>query len=336
MKILVTGSSGFIGFHATLKYLSKGNTVLGVDDENDYYDQNLKRDRRRILQKNTNFSFIKLDLSKKNEVNDHFTNFDPDLIIHLAAQAGVRHSLDYPDHYVTKNIDATLNILEFARNSLNLKHTVIASTSSVYGANVESPFSEKHGVDHPLQFYAVTKRSCELMAHSYSNLFDLPITILRFFTVYGPWGRPDMALFLFTKNIIEQRPIKVFNNGNHKRDFTYVDDIVDGIYLSSKLDVNDYPDASFNAKNPARSYSKFRIFNIGAGKPESLEDFISEIEKNVGKKSTKIYEPIQPGDVEATHADISELSNATGYNPKINMKEGVRNFVNWYREYYDC
>tara|TARA_A100001015_G_scaffold320954_1_gene449327 strand:- start:5771 stop:6772 length:1002 start_codon:yes stop_codon:yes gene_type:complete len=332
MKLIITGSSGFIGFHASKKFLDEGHEVYGIDCENDYYDVSLKAARREILCKYKNFSFVKADLGDES-IKSVFEKISPKKIIHLAAQAGVRHSLTKPGDYVNSNIIGTLNILEFAKGKDILENVVLASTSSVYGGNTVSPFSEMHGVDHPLQFYAVSKRATELMGHSYSNLFNVPITVLRFFTVYGPWGRPDMALFKFTKNIIEGKSIDVFNNGKHKRDFTYVDDIVEGIFISSLQDPMDYSDKNFTGKNPSSSYAPFKIFNIGAGRPEELEDFITEIERNLGKKAIKNYLPIQPGDVESTHADISALSSL-GYKPKTTIDLGVKNFIHWYLDYY--
>ena len=333
MKVVITGSSGFIGFHASKKFLDEGFEVIGIDNENNYYDQELKRKRRDILENyNKNFRFERLDLSES-LIIEKLEKISPDYIVNLAAQAGVRHSLQFPHDYTRSNIDSFLNLLEYAKTSKSLKHIVYASTSSVYGANNDLPFSESHGVDHPLQYYAVTKRTNELMAHSYSNLYGIRTTGLRFFTVYGPWGRPDMALYLFTKAILENKPIKVFNNGNHRRDFTYVDDIVQGIFLSAN-DCNFKSQENFDYKNPALSEVPYRILNIGRGKPEDLEDFITEIENNLQKSAKKDYLPMQPGDVPTSHADISEIMKI-GYSPKTSIKDGVKNFIAWYLDYYN-
>lgn len=331
MKVVITGSSGFIGFHATKKFLDNDFEVIGIDNENDYYDRDLKKSRREILERNEKFKFECLDLSN-GIVVDSLKKISPDYIVNLAAQAGVRHSLNFPHDYTRSNIDSFLNILEYAKSSRNLKHLVYASTSSVYGANTDLPFDESHGVDHPLQYYAVTKRANELMAHSYSNLYGIRTTGLRFFTVYGPWGRPDMALFLFTDAILKGEPIKVFNNGNHRRDFTYVDDIVQGIFLST-TDNQFTNQKNHGFKNPSISEFPFRILNIGKGKPENLEDFIAEIEKNLGKKAIKEYLPIQPGDVPTSHANITEIMKL-GYKPETSIKKGVKNFIDWYLNYY--
>lgn len=332
MKVVITGSSGFIGFHTSKKFLSEGYDVYGLDIENDYYDQNLKSNRRNFLiENNPDFNFLNCDISNK-KVIDVLKEISPDLIINLAAQAGVRHSLEFPEDYTKSNIDSFLNILEYCKNSESLKHLVYASTSSVYGANNDIPFKESHGVDHPLQYYAATKRTNELMAHAYSNLYHLRSTGLRFFTVYGPWGRPDMALFLFTKAMLENKPINVFNHGNHRRDFTYVEDIVEGIFLSA-LDYEFKTEEKFNYKDPSISEFPFRILNIGRGKPENLEDFISEIENNLNIRAKKNYLPIQKGDVPASHADITKI-NRIGYLPKVSIKQGVKEFIDWYLDYY--
>lgn len=331
--ILITGSSGFIGFHTAKRFLKEGYKVFGIDSETDYYDPQLKKDRRKILESDHAFTFIKHDLMNNNTANI-LGEINPDKLIHLAAQAGVRHSLSNPQEYIDFNITAFLNILEYAKQHNALDNILLASTSSVYGANIDSPFSESHGVDHPLQFYAVSKRTNELMAHAYANLYNVPTTVLRFFTVYGPWGRPDMALFKFTKNILNDEAIDIYNNGNHRRDFTYVDDIVDGVFRATFLAYKEENRENFKAKDPSESYSNFRIFNIGAGRPEELEDFINEIEKNLCKKAIRNYMDIQPGDVEATHADISKLKQETGYSPSTNIETGVKEFIDWYKLYY--
>ena len=297
-KVIITGSAGFIGFHAALRFLKEGFEVYGIDNLNDYYDPKLKEDRNKILEQDKNFNFIKADISKV-EIKNKYHEINPELFINLAAQAGVRHSITNPEDYIKANIDSFLHIMEFAKDNKNLVRTLYASTSSVYGGNIRQPFQESHGVDHPLQFYAVSKRTNELMAHAYSNLYGTECIGLRFFTVYGPWGRPDMALFKFTKNILEDKEIDVYNNGNHSRDFTYVDDIVEG-----------------------------------RGKPENLEDFIDEIENNLGKTAKRNLMPLQPGDVPDTSADITGLKDFSGYEPKTSIKIGVKNFIDWYKEYY--
>lgn len=338
MKVLVTGSAGFIGFHTVKFLLERGDAVVGIDNLNDYYDVNIKYARLKLLSDlskrcGADYHFLKLDLVDKQELNKCFRENKFDKVINLAAQAGVRYSLENPQAYVDSNIIGFTNILEACRN-FEIKHLTYASTSSVYGANTKMPFSESKGVNHPLQFYAATKKANELMAHSYSHLFKLPTTGLRFFTVYGPWGRPDMALFLFTKNIIESNPIKVFNNGNHTRDFTYVEDIVKGVVL-----VNDKiatPEDSWDSFNPDPSTSNtpFRIFNIGNGKPVKLMNYIKAIEVSLGKKAKIDYLPLQPGDVPDTFSDTSALSEWVGYKPNISVEYGVNEFVRWYKDYY--
>ena len=331
-RYLITGCNGFIGFHLSKSLLDEGKDVIGIDNNNDYYDVNLKKARNKILTKKENFSFFDADIASQ-EVISILDKTKPSHIINLAASAGVRHSIDFPHTYIENNITGFLNILEYCKNN-KIQNLVYASTSSVYGGNVEMPLKESHGVDHPLQLYAVTKRTNELMAHAYSNLFGIRTTGVRFFTVYGPWGRPDMALFLFTKNILEEKPINVFNFGKHVRDFTYVSDIVDGL----KLCISD--DKSFSIahkeKNldPDKSSSNFRIFNIGGNNPIELEAYISEIEKNVGKKAIKNYQPIQAGDVEKSISSVEKIQSELGYSPKVSVKEGVKNFVDWYKRYY--
>lgn len=330
MKIVITGSSGFIGFHTCIKFLGEGHQVHGIDNENNYYDVNLKKSRRGIIQKKykTNFTFYKCDISSKDKISKLLDDINPDLIINLAAQAGVRHSLKFPEDYTRANIDGFLNILEYAKTSKSLKHLVYASTSSVYGGNKKMPFKESDDVGNPLQYYAVTKRANELMAKAYGNMYGIPSTGLRFFTVYGPWGRPDMALFKFTENILNNKEIDVFNNGNHKRDFTYVSDIVEGIFMAS-LDKNFYEIKKNNINNDSFG----RVINIGRGKSESLEDFINEIEINLGIKAKKNYLPIQIGDVPKTHASITKLKKI-GYKPRVSISKGVKEFVDWYLKFY--
>jgi len=332
-KILVTGAAGFIGFHLSKRLIEEGHHVIGLDSINDYYDVKLKKARLKILDDiNGSYNFVKHDISRKSTI-DLIKEIGPSFIVNLAANAGVRYSILNPHIYVKNNIYGFLNILEAAKE-INLENLVYASTSSVYGANTDYPFSEKKGVDHPLQFYAVTKRTNELMAHAYASLFNIKSTGLRFFTVYGPWGRPDMALFLFTKNILKNKPIKIFNNGDHLRDFTYIDDIVDGIHRA--IFNIDYEDQNWNEKKPipSSSYAPFRIFNIGASDPVKLMDYIKEIEINLGIEAIKEFHPLQPGDVKATTADIKNIQNHLGYAPTTNIKTGVKNFVDWYRRYY--
>lgn len=338
MKVLVTGAAGFIGFNVAKKLLERGDDVVGFDNVNDYYDPALKEARLDVL-KNTaeyvqgSFIFIRANLADKTIVDQCFQDHSFDRVIHLAAQAGVRYSLENPSSYVESNLIGFTNILEACRYA-KTPHLTYASTSSVYGANTTMPFSEKHGVNHPVQFYAATKRANELMAHSYSHLFNLPTTGLRFFTVYGPWGRPDMALFKFTKNIIKGRSIPVFNHGNHTRDFTFISDIVEGIIRSS--DQIAQPDPNWDSKNPdpSTSYAPFRIFNIGNNNPVKLIEYIHAIEKAVGQDAILELLPLQPGDVPDTFADSSALENMVGYKPSVSVDEGVKQFVDWYREFY--
>ena len=338
MKVLVTGAAGFIGFHTALKLIQRGDEVVGFDNLNDYYDPRLKEDRLKMLTETAqreaqSFDFIRDNLADLKSVEHCFRRHRFDRVIHLAAQAGVRYSLVNPHAYVESNIIAFTNILEACRHQ-KVPHLTYASTSSVYGANTNMPFSEHHGADHPLQFYATTKRANELMAHSYSHLFKLPTTGLRFFTVYGPWGRPDMALFLFTKNILEGTPISVFNEGRHTRDFTYVDDIVEGVIRSSDQVSTGNPHWNSDQPDPATSSAPFRIFNIGNNHPVQLLDYIDAIEIALGKKAIKEYKPLQAGDVPDTFADTSELQQSVGYKPSTPVKVGVARFIDWYRHYY--
>lgn len=338
MKVLVTGNAGFIGFHTAKKLLERGDHVVGLDNVNDYYDVNLKHARLKELDKTaaatqSPYEFIKADLADRAAIEKLFKDHQFDRVIHLAAQAGVRHSLTHPHEYTRSNVEGTLNILEGCRHS-KVPHLTYASTSSVYGANTKMPFSEHDGVDHPLALYAATKRACELMAHSYSHLYRLPTTGLRFFTVYGPWGRPDMALFLFTKKILAGEPIEVFNNGDHTRDFTYVDDIVEGVIRSSDAiaEVNAQWDSA--SPDPASSNAPFRIFNIGNNAPVRLMEYIQALESCLGRTADKHMKPLQPGDVPSTFADVSELGAFVGYRPSTSVREGVRRFVDWYRAYF--
>ena len=342
MKVLVTGNAGFIGFHTTKYLLERGDDVIGFDELNSYYDVKLKKARLLELEKiavkcnetfGSNYSFTKANLADLNSVDKCFHEHQIDYVINLAAQAGVRYSIENPHVYIQSNVVGFTNLLEACRHN-HVKHLTYASTSSVYGANTDLPFSERKGADHPLQMYAATKRSNELLAHSYSNLYDLPTSGLRFFTVYGPWGRPDMALFLFTENILKSRPIKVFNFGNHTRDFTYVNDIVRGVV--SVNDIPASPNSIWDSDNPDPSSSKapYRLLNIGNNNPVKLLDYISAIESELGIEAIKEFLPIQPGDVPDTFADVSQLEEVVGYKPTTSVKEGVKAFVEWYRAYY--
>ncbi len=338
MKILVTGNAGFIGFHTAKRLLERGDHVIGIDCVNDYYDPSLKEARLESLeqvaaQSRSLYSFKRGNLADKEVVEHCFSEHKPDRVIHLAAQAGVRYSLENPQSYAESNLVGFTNILEGCRQH-SVEHLTYASTSSVYGTNTKLPFSEHDEANHPVQLYAATKRANELMAHAYSHLFELPTTGLRFFTVYGPWGRPDMALFKFTKNILEGKPITVFNNGNHSRDFTYIDDIVEGVIRSSDQIAKPNPDWDSDNPDPQSSNAPYRIFNIGNNSPVKLMDYIEAIEEAVGKEAEKEYLPLQPGDVPDTYADCSELVNAVGYQPNTAVKEGVANFVHWYRDFY--
>jgi len=332
MKYLVTGSAGFIGYHLTRRLCDAGHEVVGIDNINDYYDSSLKLDRLKNLEKYSNFFFKKIDISSPEAVTQVFDEHQISRVIHLAAQAGVRYSLDNPRSYISSNIDGFLNILESCRFN-KVEHLVYASSSSVYGLNKEFPFSTKHKTDHPASLYAATKKSNEMMAHSYSHLFGIPSTGLRFFTVYGPWGRPDMALFKFTDSILKGKSISVNNNGNMRRDFTYIDDIVEGIYrIQDRIpDSSPTKDTLFSDD----SSGPYSVFNIGAGNPIGLMDFIRIIEETLGIEAKLDFQPMQPGDVESTHADISELFDTTGYRPKYSIKEGVQEFVSWFRDYYN-
>ena len=332
MRVLVTGVAGFIGFHVAKHLLGRGDQVLGVDSVNDYYDPSIKRARLSMLQALPRFSFMEGNLADESFTRKAF-EAPQDRVIHLAAQAGVRYSLVNPMAYVESNIMAFTRVLEACRHN-ELAHLTYASTSSVYGANTKMPFSEHQGVDHPLQFYAASKRANELMAHSYSHLFNLPTTGLRFFTVYGPWGRPDMALFLFTRNILESKPIQVFNHGRHTRDFTYVDDIVEGVVRASDQIAQSNPRWQSSDPDPATSRAPFRIFNIGNHAPVSLSSYIEAIEEAVGRKAIQEHLPLQAGDVPDTFADVSALVEQVGYKPSTPVQVGVKRFVAWYRNYY--
>jgi UDP-glucuronate 4-epimerase len=339
VKILVTGNAGFIGFHVAKRLLDRGDDVVGFDLVNDYYEPSLKEARLAILDDagskgNGTYEFIRDDLKDPTPVKACFAQHRFDRVIHLAAQAGVRYSLVNPMAYVESNIIAFTNILEACRHSV-VPHLTYASTSSVYGANTSLPFSEHAGADHPLQFYAATKRANELMAHSYSHLFRLPTTGLRFFTVYGPWGRPDMALFLFTKKILAGEPIDVFNNGNHTRDFTYVSDIAEGVIRASDDIAGANPAWNSAAPDPASSNAPFRLFNIGNNTPVQLRKYIAAIEETLGMKASVRLLPLQAGDVPDTFADVSALVRQVGYKPATPVETGVAEFIRWYRSYYN-
>jgi len=333
MKVLVTGAAGFIGYHAAERLLERGDTVVGLDNLNDYYDVNLKLARLERLRKHREFSFAKIDLADRAAVPALFAEHKFNRVVHLGAQAGVRYSLENPLAYVDSNLVGTTNILEGCRHN-GVEHLVYASTSSVYGANTKMPFSVHQNVDHPLSFYAATKKANELMAHTYSSLYGLPTTGLRFFTVYGPWGRPDMALFVFTQRILEGKPIDVFNHGHHQRDFTYVDDIVAGIVGALDREARPDPAWSSDAPDPATSNAPYRLYNIGNSRPIELTRYIELIEQSLGLKADKNMLPLQIGDVPATWADVEDLSRDVGYRPSTPVEVGIERFVRWYRDYY--
>jgi UDP-glucuronate 4-epimerase len=333
MKILLTGAAGFIGMHAAKSLLARGDTVIGVDNLNDYYDVSLKQARLAELAPHKNFQFIKVDLKDRGAIEKLFADHKPQRVLHLAAQAGVRYSLTHPHQYIDANLVGFLNVLEGCRQH-GVAHLLFASSSSVYGANTKMPYSTHDNVDHPLSLYAATKKANELMAHSYAHLYGLPVTGLRFFTVYGPWGRPDMAPFLFTRKIIAGEPIDVFNEGNHKRDFTYIDDVVEGTVRTLDQVPAANPAWSSSNPDPATSSAPYRLYNIGNHTPVSLLEFIATIERATGKPARKRLLPMQPGDVLETYADVSELKAATGFEPKTPLDEGIKRFVAWYREFY--
>lgn len=333
MKILVTGAAGFIGMHTAIRLLERGNTVVGIDNINDYYSPQLKLDRLARLKPYPGFSFEKLDIADRFGIEALFAEGQFNRVIHLAAQAGVRYSLTNPHAYAESNLVGFINVLEACRQQ-KIEHLVYASSSSVYGGNTKMPFTETDAVNHPVSLYAATKKANELMAHTYSHLYKLPTTGLRFFTVYGPWGRPDMAYFSFTKNILEGDPIKIFNNGEMKRDFTYIDDIVGSI-----VTVSDHPalsDTQFNSLQPnaGTSTGPYRIYNIGNQNPVNLSEFIRILERYNKKKSIQEFLPMQPGDVVNTYADVSAISKLTNSHPTTSLDQGLKEFVNWYREYY--
>lgn len=333
-KILITGAAGFIGFHLSKRLLNDGCTVVGIDNLNDYYDPQLKRDRLKQLESYDRFSFIKMDLADRVAMADLFKTHQFTHVVNLAAQAGVRYSLENPAAYIDANVVGFANLLEGARSQTSLQHLVFASSSSVYGANTTMPFSVHHNVDHPVSLYAATKKSNELMAHTYSHLFGIPCTGLRFFTVYGTWGRPDMAYFSFATAILEGRPIKVFNHGRMKRDFTHIDDIVEGVVRV--IDTVPRPNPEWSGAQPdsGTSSAPYRIYNIGNNQPVALMDFIQTLESALGQEAKKEFMEMQPGDVQATYADIDDLVAAVGFRPNTPLKDGLEKFVAWYREYY--
>ena len=333
MKILVTGAAGFIGSTLSLKLLERGDEVIGLDNMNDYYDVSLKQARLDRLTPNNNFKFIKLDVADQAGMKEMFEQEKFERVVHLAAQAGVRYSLENPQAYVDANIVGFMNILEGCRHN-KVANLVYASSSSVYGANTSMPFSIHDNIDHPVSMYAATKKANELMAHTYSHLFGLPTTGLRFFTVYGPWGRPDMSLFMFTKNIIEGKPIDVFNYGDHQRDFTYVDDIVEGVTRCVDTIATANPDWTGEKPDPGTSKAPYRIYNIGNNNPVHLLTFIETLENALGKKAEKNMLPLQMGDVPATYANVDDLVKDMGYKPETKLEEGIQNFVNWYKDFY--
>lgn len=334
MKVLVTGAAGFIGCFTAKQLLERGDTVVGLDNFNDYYDVSLKEARAALLEPFGNFTMVRLDLADRAGMERLFAEQTFDRVVHLAAQAGVRYSLENPHSYVDSNVVGTLHVLEGCRHN-GVEHLVYASSSSVYGANTAMPFSIHQNVDHPLALYGATKKATELMAHTYSNLYGLPTTGLRFFTVYGPHGRPDMALFMFTKSIIEGKPIDVFNYGNHRRDFTYVDDIVEGVVRAMDHTAEPNPDWDSAQPDPGTSRVPYRLYNIGNQQPVELMRYIEVIEECLGRKAEKNLLPMQPGDVPDTWADTEDLARDTGYAPSTPVEVGVRRFVDWYLAYHD-
>jgi UDP-glucuronate 4-epimerase len=332
--ILLTGAAGFIGYHTALRLLERGDRVVGIDNLNDYYDPTLKQARLDRLAAYGNFSFERHNIADAPAIAEFFARIKPERVIHLAAQAGVRYSLENPQAYIDSNVTGFVNVLEGCRHN-GVQHLVFASTSSVYGVNTKQPFSEHQNVDHPVSLYAATKKANELMAHTYAHLFGLSVTGLRFFTVYGPWGRPDMALFRFTRGILAGQPIPVFNAGQMIRDFTYVDDIVEGVVRVSDTPAQANPNWNGDEPDPATSSAPYRVYNIGNDMPVLLLDCIAMLEECLGKKAHMDFLPMQPGDVISTRADVSELERAVGFRPRTPLREGISRFVQWYREYYD-
>lgn len=330
MNILVTGAAGFIGFHLSKRLLAENYYVIGVDNLNDYYDIRLKKERLKLLESNMNFKFYQTDLADQESLNQIFEDHSLPIVINLAAQAGVRYSISHPHSYVHSNLVGFVNILEACRH-YQVEHLLYASSSSVYGANTKTPYSTQDSVDHPVSIYAATKKANELMAHTYSHLFNIPTTGLRFFTVYGPWGRPDMAYYSFTKNIFDGNTIQVYNNGDMLRDFTFVDDIVEGI-----VKLLDHPPIADSNRNldPSTSHAPYKIYNIGNNSPVRLMDFIKTLEKLIGKKAKIEFLPMQPGDVKVTYADITDLQKAAGFSPATPLEKGLSHFVDWYKKYH--
>ena len=333
MRILVTGTAGFIGNNLAIKLLERGDHVIGIDNLNDYYDVGLKKARLARIAAHPKFTELRISLEDRTAIAEAFAKYKPQRVVNLAAQAGVRYSIEHPETYIDSNLVGFLHILEGCRHH-GVEHLVYASSSSVYGANTAMPFSVHHNVDHPMSLYAATKKANELMAHTYSSLYQLPTTGLRFFTVYGPWGRPDMALFKFTKNILEGKPIDVYNHGNHKRDFTYIDDIVEGVIRTLDKLPAPNPDWNSDAPDSATSYAPYRIYNIGNNQPVELMRYIEVLEQCLGKKAEKNMLPLQQGDVPATYADIDDLMRDVGFKPNTPIEQGINNFVQWYLEYY--
>lgn len=332
-KIVVTGAAGFIGFHLSKRLLDEGKTVIGIDNLNAYYDVTLKDNRLKQLTSHPHFTFVKMDLEDKNRMDQIFSDVVPDAVVNLAAQAGVRYSIKNPHAYISSNINGFMNILESCRHH-RVKHLVYASSSSVYGSNEKLPFSVSDNVDHPISLYAATKKSNELMAHTYAHLYGLPVTGLRFFTVYGPWGRPDMAMFKFTKAIYEGKPIDVYNNGDMKRDFTYVDDIIESVTRLIEKPATPDPAWQPQSPDPATSNAPYRLYNIGNHSPVMLMDMIRILEKEVGLSATLNFLPMQAGDVYATYADVAALETAVGFKPATPLDKGISAFVRWYRDYH--
>ncbi len=333
MRVLVTGTAGFIGNHLAIRLLERGDEVIGIDNLNDYYDVSLKEARLERIKNHSNFVEVRADLEDRECIEAVFAEYRPQRVVNLAAQAGVRYSLVNPYSYIDSNIQGFLNILEGCRHH-EVEHLVYASSSSVYGANTQMPFSVHHNVDHPLSLYAASKKANELMAHTYSHLYGIPTTGLRFFTVYGPWGRPDMALFIFTRKILAGEPIDVFNHGKHERDFTYIDDIVEGVVRALDTIPEPNPDWDSDRPDPSSSRAPYRLYNIGNNQPVELMYFIETLEKALGREAKKNFLPLQPGDVPATYADIDDLTAAVGFRPSTPIEEGIQRFVDWYRDYY--
>jgi UDP-glucuronate 4-epimerase len=334
MKVVVTGAAGFIGFSVTKCLLERGDSVFGIDNLNDYYDVKLKQDRLDQLASYSDFKFSRLDIADREGIKSFFQEAAPQRVVHLAAQAGVRYSIENPYAYVDSNLVGFINILEVCRHN-DIEHLVYASSSSVYGANTIMPFSIHQNVDHPLSLYGATKKANELMAHTYSALYGLPTTGVRFFTVYGPWGRPDMSLFLFTKNILEEKPIDVFNYGNHRRDFTYIDDIVEGVVRILDRVAAENKAWSGDMPDPGTSKAPYRLYNIGNNNPVELMRFIELLEREFGKKAKLNMLPLQPGDVPDTYADVDDLVKDIDYSPSTSIEEGISRFADWYRDYYE-